>query len=89
MVNMVSQMSMSLVHPQRDSGGPLVYKVDGVWYLIGLTSWGFECANPNNPGMSQNKYSYQFNRKYSFLSACIFNIHLGTWLIYPPLNLLK
>lgn len=28
-------------------GGPLVVKskVDGRWYVIGLTSWGFDCGN--------------------------------------------
>ncbi len=34
-----------------DSGGPLASRGDdGVWYLIGLTSWGVVCGEPGLPG---------------------------------------
>lgn len=34
---------------QDDSGGPLYDKANDV--LVGVVSWGFECANPNYPGV--------------------------------------
>lgn len=36
---------------QGDSGGPLMREVSGDWHLVGLTSWGFQCALPNRPGV--------------------------------------
>ncbi|XP_053120657.1 transmembrane protease serine 11C-like [Hemicordylus capensis] len=37
---------------QGDSGGPLVTPDSrSMWYLIGIVSWGDECAKPNKPGV--------------------------------------
>merc|ERR1719253_2393926 len=34
---------------QGDSGGPLIDKITGK--LVGITSWGYGCADPNYPGV--------------------------------------
>ena len=35
-----------------DSGGPMVVeKAGGGWTLVGITSWGAGCADPNSPGV--------------------------------------
>ncbi|CAL8353763.1 unnamed protein product [Lota lota] len=37
---------------QGDSGGPLVCQAsDGLWYLVGITSWGAGCGRQNQPGI--------------------------------------
>ena len=38
---------------QGDSGGPLCVRspIDNRWLLIGVTSWGYGCANVNYPGI--------------------------------------
>lgn len=36
---------------QADSGGPLVCEENGAWTLYGATSWGFECAGKQFPGI--------------------------------------
>lgn len=36
---------------QGDSGGPLAVQSSGVWYLAGITSWGYGCAESPYPGV--------------------------------------
>ncbi|XP_078376434.1 uncharacterized protein LOC144659796 isoform X3 [Oculina patagonica] len=36
---------------QGDGGGPMVCEFDGKWDLVGVTSWGFGCADPDYPGV--------------------------------------
>ncbi|KFW75681.1 Transmembrane protease serine 11E, partial [Manacus vitellinus] len=40
------------IGPSGDSGGPLVTPDSRLmWYLVGIVSWGDECAKPNKPGV--------------------------------------
>ncbi|XP_044263562.1 complement C1r subcomponent-like protein isoform X2 [Tribolium madens] len=36
---------------QGDSGGPLMLQKQGRWYLIGIVSAGYSCAQPGQPGI--------------------------------------
>ncbi|XP_054003945.1 venom protease-like [Hylaeus anthracinus] len=36
---------------QGDSGGPLMYTNDTDYYVVGIVSFGWECAEPNYPGV--------------------------------------
>ncbi|XP_005397603.1 PREDICTED: serine protease 40-like [Chinchilla lanigera] len=37
-----------------DSGGPLVCPVQGIWYLIGVSSWSAPCLRPVGPSVFAN-----------------------------------
>ncbi|XP_037135015.1 transmembrane protease serine 9-like isoform X2 [Syngnathus acus] len=42
-----------------DSGGPMVTEQDSIWIQSGIISFGFGCAQPNQPGVYTRVSSYQ------------------------------
>ncbi|RVE48354.1 hypothetical protein evm_007014 [Chilo suppressalis] len=43
---------------QGDSGGPLIYQYGDMTIVVGVTSWGQECGDPNFPGVSARVANY-------------------------------
>lgn len=41
-----------------DSGGPLLAKIKGRWYVLGVVSTGIGCARPLLPGLYSRVSSY-------------------------------
>lgn len=60
---------------QGDSGGPMTVRKNGTPILVGVTSWGEGCAEPNTPGM--------YARVPSFASWIISKIGTST---QPPVD---
>lgn len=44
---------------QGDGGGPLVCGWNGKWHLVGATSYGFLCGEPDFPGIYTDVYFYR------------------------------
>ncbi|XP_050426952.1 trypsin-1-like [Adelges cooleyi] len=55
---------------QGDSGGPLTVTNGTVHRLVGITSWGVECAKPNTPGVYVKVNNYLEWIKQNTLDAC-------------------
>ena len=63
---------------QGDSGGPLVCEFNGTWYLEGVTSWGFGCAEPNKYKVYANVRNFK-----SWLSSNMYSVVAPS---VPPQN---
>lgn len=50
------------------SGGPLSVLSDGRYYLLGITSAGFDCARPLQPGIYHN-----VQKTYKWIQNIIYN----------------
>ncbi|XP_052223135.1 neurotrypsin-like isoform X1 [Dreissena polymorpha] len=44
----------------RDSGGPLVCRVEGLYYVMGVVFWGEKCALPEYTGVYAKVAAFQF-----------------------------
>lgn len=49
---------VSIVFPQGDGGGPLVFYNDGHWVLHGVVGWGLRCGLENKPGVYAKASNY-------------------------------
>ncbi|CAO2642099.1 Serine protease 41 [Lemmus lemmus] len=65
-----------------DSGGPLVCNMDGLWYQIGIVSWGIGCGRPNLPGLYTN-----VSQHYGWIQTMILNSGVRSALVLPLLSL--
>uniref|UniRef100_A0A3B3UFL6 Transmembrane serine protease 2 n=1 Tax=Poecilia latipinna TaxID=48699 RepID=A0A3B3UFL6_9TELE len=62
---------------QGDSGGPLVVKTGNVWWLIGITSWGYGCGLRTKPGMYTNvSFFREWIHKQMQVQYCASTSHL-------------